>query len=176
MKIYKCFIIIMVIFFTSCVPESIDLPQGVWQSEEPNMILFIKPEYRNNPVRITYNNFLGKYIYDEVIRFFTLPGPGTIIFFVYDVSLTMHIDYFDEVKNISWGLKRETLLEGVWRMRGDQIHLTVSAYFYEQLDFSIIIFNEIEYYKPIDINEWITEDIERLKIWWKEQGIYDENE
>ena len=50
-KTIVIFILTALLFLlASCLPETLERPYGVWMSEEPRIILYLKPEYQF-PVR-----------------------------------------------------------------------------------------------------------------------------
>ena len=52
LKRTKCLPIVLAIFVllaSSCLPEPQEPPMGIWKSEDPEIIMYLMPEYRNVP-------------------------------------------------------------------------------------------------------------------------------
>lgn len=151
-KIYTIIIISIFMLISSCVPEKELPPDGVWKSEEPNLILFLLPEYKNFPIRTAGTSYLGIYAVDGYkLRVF--PSFGTVNFSInYDIAISRG----------GAGVSVNNMIIGRWRLVDGQIHYTPNPPFRERLGYELIIFHEIEYYDPIDPTEWITEELEAL--------------
>jgi len=49
--------VLSLFLLTSCLPDTPEPPYGVWMSEEPRIVLYLKPEYRmpmNMPIFVGY--------------------------------------------------------------------------------------------------------------------------
>ena len=69
--------------FSSCLPETLDPPYGVWLSEKPRIILYIKPEYR---ISVGTPSYFGFYTVNDVeTKIFAQFGAG-FRFAIYDLT------------------------------------------------------------------------------------------
>lgn len=144
--------LIMFLFITSCFPLPQEPPLGVWKSEEPEIIMYFKPEYRNLPTGLGWYNHLGKYFAEDYeLNVIIMPHAATRIRIIYDIELAS-----------SGGMTHATFLIGDWRLRRGQLHLTPTPFYQERLGVNVIIFNKIEDYPALDPTEWITDNIEKL--------------
>jgi len=126
------------------MPYTPEPPYGVWRSEEPNITLFFRPEYRNVPTQFDNFSYLGLYVVgDEELRVFVTFGNGPRF-------RIQEFKYSNKGDNISIF----PLFIGNWRVVGDQIHYTLTPHFQEQLGITTIIFHRLEYYDPIDPYYW----------------------
>ena len=146
-------VILLLLVISSCLPETQEPPFGVWKSEEPKLIMYFKPEYRNVPVRLPVSfSHLGLYhTNDSILNVFISSDPGRRLRIIYD-------DY----ELTSRELSLSALLVGDWRLRGEQIHLTLTAQFREKYGLRVVVFDRLEDYPEIDPEDWITEHIAYL--------------
>ena len=169
----------MPLLSVSCVPETQETPLGVWKSEEPKIIMYLKPEYRNVPVRLTTFNHLGQYYIDDyALNVFIFSGPGTRIRIVYVIESTSNINGIELTGYVGNGIHRTLLVIGNWSLVRGQLHLTLSASFRERLGVRVIVFDKLEDYPEIDPDDWITESIEhwmeRRHLQGEAEYLYDE--
>jgi len=131
----------MLSFATACMPNTPEPPYGVWMSEEPQIMLFFKPQYR---IPVHTQRFLGLYIIDGVeLKVFVGMSHGP--------RFTIHPK---EALTEGGGLGDPILLIGDYRVRRGEIHYTLTPHFQELLGIDTIIFRRVEYYDPIDPYYW----------------------
>jgi len=132
-------ILLAVAFLSSCLPETPDPPEGIWISDNPRIILYFKPEYRNMPRQMGIS-YLGIYTAanGHEIRFLIRLGKGPRLTF-YDLS------YLDWGVNSS--ISRGYFLSGGWQMRGEYLVFSPSGR-------NSITFRRAYDYEPIDLTEW----------------------
>ena len=141
-KMHIPLIFLLVIFISSCVPETPDPPPGVWKSTEPHIVLYLLFDYQHPQRRREY---LGIY---------TINGNNIKIFAVFGNGLQFRL-YKDTALREDGGISGSgRLIAGTYRVINDQIHYRPSPFFQEELGVEIIIFNRIEDYAPIDPTEW----------------------
>jgi len=150
MKFFVPISAILIVTFpllSSCVPYTPRPPEGVWQSEEPRLVMYFLPEYRNIPRQHGNFSYLGVLALDDdeigvVITF----GNGSWVGFI-DTR-----DYLEDGR-----LKPESrgLGGGDLRILENQIRFSPNAFFRERVGgYRHIFFNQIEDYDPIDPSEW----------------------
>jgi len=121
--------------FTSCWEreERIQIPHGVWQSENPHIILYIDPFYQH----FASVAYLGYFIEGgEKIKVSFQRG---LVGVPNDFKI-QHIDRIYENGNIVRG---ETLFEGHMSLVNNQLWFRVYQYGQQ----TTIIFNQMEYYE-----------------------------
>ena len=147
--IFISIMILMLLVLSSCMPESRIPPDGIWHSEEPNVTLYLKPEYKIIP-NGAYNP--GHFVVnDDVLNIAVRFGPANRVTMDYNLVICER------------GLRSTVLLVGNWRMRGEQIHLILLSGSQERLGYSVIVFSKIETYDPIDPADWIIDEREELE-------------
>ena len=123
-------------------PPTPDPPYGIWVSDEPRMVLFLKPQYQ---IFEDLPWYIGLYAQDGVdTKMFAAFGPGTII------------EFFDLT-----GLREDggirgsgLLLAGGYRMVRGEFHFRLNPAFQERLGIQTIVLQRVEYYDPIDPYYW----------------------
>jgi len=132
---------LMVLFITSCVPETPEPPYGVWVSEEPHIVLFFKPQYRLPIYRPIY---LGLYVID---------GVETKVVLSFGHGTRFAVQSLEALEEGVVSLDHR-LLVGIYRVMGDEIRYTLTQPFQERLGIDRIWFRRVEYYDPIDPYYW----------------------
>ena len=141
----------LLILFTSCVPEPVPLPYGVWKSENPDIILYLKDHHVILQSEI-HPQHVGIYIRnDEKLRIFPTTGNAQWLYIRYNLGLSPEGRHTDTI-----------LVSGVWSLVDDQMHYRLFRESQERLGVRQIIFNQVEYYEPIDLADWITPELELL--------------
>ena len=133
-------------------PPTPDPPYGVWVSEEPRMVLFLKPQYR---ISENWPRYIGLYTQDNIeTKMFARFGPGTII----------------EIFNLT-GLREdggirgdERLFAGSYQVVRDEIHYSLFQSSAERLGVQTIVFHRVEEYDPIDPYYWFPHFFPREEI------------
>ena len=139
-------IVLMLFVLASCMPPTRMPPEGIWHSEDPNVTLYLKPEYEFihfGP--LTPGHFVMN---DEILKVAVRFGPADLVNMFYDVRI-------DE-RGIRWS--PPILLAGRWRMRGDKVRLALNPSSREKLGTRAIVFAKIEEYDPIDPADWIIDE------------------
>jgi len=131
----------MLFLLTSCIPDTPDPPYGVWVSEEPRIVLFFKPEYR---IPVGMPSYIGIYVLD---------GVETKIFAHFGNGLRFRIQHLDSL-TVRGGLTDSSLLEGNYRVTGEEIRYTLTTPFQERLGIRTIVFRLMDDYDPIDPYYW----------------------
>ena len=123
-------------------PPTPDPPYGVWVSDEPIMVLFLKPQYR---ILEDWPWYIGLYTQDNIeTKIFAHFGPGTMIA-VFDHT------WLSETGGI---LGSGRLLAGGYRMVRGEFHFSLNPVFQEQLGIQTIVLHRVEEYDPIDPYYW----------------------
>ena len=136
--------LLLSIFLTSCNTGPYYPPEGVWKSEEQNIILYVLPRYRHST---NLGIFLGQYIVNgEEVKIIASFSGITPIFSVHKI---------EAVTTGGGATIRDgfLLFAGRYRLRDDQMHLTVGNTPINS-DPIVIIFHRLEEYDPIDPNDW----------------------
>jgi hypothetical protein len=147
----KLMIIFSVFIFliTACEMETIEtfewerLPQGVWMSENPHIVLYIDSVYH----RISGGGSFGLYTKngEEVkIVLMELNNPRARTFYIYDIANV----------NENGSIGGSALIAGTWRVIEDKLHYTPRPSFQEKLGQELIIFRRLEEYEPINPEDW----------------------
>ena len=126
---------------TSCVPET-HPPIGVWKSESPGIILYVKPDYQ--PIPGHGFRYPVTYILEgEETKAFVKFGNGPR-FSVFDMSAIE-----SGVLNIGrW------LLVGSYQIRNNELHFTLFDGAREKTGYDVIILHRLEDYDPINPEDW----------------------
>jgi len=141
-KLYLALAAMIVLMLASCLPKTPDPPYGVWMSEEPKIVLYLKPEYR---IPIGPPSYLGFYILDGVETKVIAHFGNGLRFRLYD-----HTGLRED-----GGISGSGLIIGDYRVVRNEIHYTLTPYFQEQIGVKIIIFHNVEdNYDPIDPYDW----------------------
>lgn len=147
-KHISIFIIFVFIFFTSCLPETVEPPYGVWSSENPNITLYLKDYEDILQMGFPWRR-VGIYTKnEETLHVFPTFGPATRFNIRYNIYLSS-----------GGALASTTLASGSWQLRNDQMYFNLTPHFQEQLGVRRIIFNRLEEYDPINPEDWITPEI-----------------
>ena len=137
-----CFIIIL-LFLSSCVPETPPPPLGVWKCYDVGIMLYLDPVYQH-PLR--QNVWLGYSFADEErTRIFARFGNGAGRINIYD---------FDTQLTEGGGISGLTLYSGRFYESNNQIHLTFSERVAARIGIESTIFYRVTEYPTIDLNEW----------------------
>ena len=141
----------MLFLLASCLPETLDPPYGVWLSEEPRIMLYIKPEYR---ISVGTPSYFGFYTVNDVeTKIFAQFGAG-FRFAIYDLTKPREIGVASGVSHLG------TLLVGTYRVAGEEIRYTLTSHFQEQLGVNTITFHRVEDYYLID-PDWVSNFVSR---------------
>jgi len=138
------FVIAALFLFASCLPRTPEPPYGVWVSEEPRIVLFLRPEYR---IPIGMPSYVGFYTIDDV---------ETKVFAHFGTGLGLEIYHITGLRR-SGGISGgdNLLLSGSYRVVNDQIRFRASRWHEGQWEESTTItFHRLEYYDPIDPYYW----------------------
>ena len=141
------FMVLILLLLASCLPETPEPPFGVWMSEEPRIVLYLKPEYR---LPIAGPNYLGTYTIDGVDRkVFVSFGPG-LSFALYDLTEPRAGGRMGGVSHSG------SPFGGTYRVVRDEIHVTITLALQERLGLETrtIIFRRVEDHDPIDPYYW----------------------
>ena len=146
----------------------IEIPPGVWQSEEPMITLYFMPEYLK-PTWTRTNRYLGYYFVDGYEkRVFTTYTPTG--FRIHDLDLfnehvLAHNTSFPESQHIpEFRQTRDSaILIGDHQIVGDEMHFTLTDEFRSLLGIETIIFRRIDAFSHIDLEEWFPEHLQELE-------------
>jgi len=126
-------IVFIIIFFV--IPFSLrnistqgPLPYGVWQSENPNIILNINPELKSE----TYNDFPGTYESEGV------ETDLVVVFATAHKGFAIHLEYF--------GRYDEAFLTGTYKIRGNKLRYSVLPFWQERTGIKTIVFEKVSDY------------------------------
>jgi len=126
------------------LPETPDPPYGVWVSDDPRLVFFIKPQYR---ILEDWPWYVGIYTEHDietkmVVRF----GPAIII----------EVCDLPAESETSSTRGSVILLTGVYRMIRGEFHFELNPVFQERLGIQTVILHRVEEYEPIDPYYWFT--------------------
>jgi len=149
-NIFAALIVLLVLFITSCSPETPEPPYGVWVSNEPQITLFFKPQYRLPIYRPIY---LGLY---------TIDGVETKVVLSFGHGTRFTVQALDAL--FEGGTRGDyRLLVGTYRLMGGEIRYTLTPVFQERLGIDRIWFRRMEYYDPIDPYYWSSHFFPRME-------------
>jgi len=144
-KTVAMLIVLTLLILSACVPETPPPPQGVWQSEYPEIILYIMPEYQ-------------------------IPGSGAFLamYTEEDGSEVKMIIHFERGTIVSmWSIVGtpqgflngvplvEALLAGSFSVDGNKMRLLLTAPVQEKYGMRSIVFVNVEDYVPINPTNWL---------------------
>ena len=141
-NICKVVLLTLALFMLSaCMPfEPVDIPLGVWRSEYPKIILYLKEAYEL-PLPHGQDPFPGIYVRNgEEIRVYTR--------FTRRI-LQLLINTMD---SSTWG--GNMLYSGVLHVDGDRMYYTLSTWSQERTGLTQIIFHRVYDYPPINPEDW----------------------
>ena len=141
-------VVLILFILSSCMQPARIPPDGIWHSEDPNVTMYLKPEY-NLRWSLTPAHFVMN---DDVLNVAVSFGPGNGVYMFTDLDINER------------GLAMSTFLRGNWRMTGEQIRLTLMSGSRERLGYKAIVFTKIETYDPIDLADWIIDEREGLEL------------
>jgi hypothetical protein len=134
-------VLLLLFVFSSCVPETY-IPFGIWESERPSLLLYIDANYQQPTQSQLY---LGSYVTEETRRkIFVRFGNGPR-FSIYCITALR------EDGNIGGDGR---IMSGTWRRADNEIHYTLTTTFQGRTGYSVIIFNNMEYYESINPADW----------------------
>jgi len=136
MKVYLCLAIATLILLStrSCSlpsfgrPPTPDPPYGVWVSEEPRIMLFLKPQYR-----------LTEDGWPDYIGIYMLDGTETKVFVNFGNGLRFRLYHHNNLRE-DGGFSGPSLLVGGYRVVGYEIRYTLTPHFQELLGFKQLSF------------------------------------
>ena len=136
------FISLILFTISSCVPAT-NPPIGVWKNENLNIMLYVKPEYRNR-IR-TYHTYPGiSWTSDDVEKILVEFGNGPRLS-IFEASLE---GYGREVLGEWW-------IAGNFRQRtSDEFRLNLGTDSREKVGYRTIVFHRQEEYDPINPEDW----------------------
>ena len=146
------FFAILILPLTACLPRPGPPPFGVWHNEEHGITLYIEPEFL---LPHTVETFVGTINQNNlttnlIVRFTAnVPEMGFIDRDAPTTRLNPNAIY-------PVAFAGEMLIYGDFRLDDDDLlYFNLDRNFRRQLGFRRIIFNRIENYEPIYLNDWI---------------------
>jgi hypothetical protein len=138
---------LVVLLLSACLPETPEPPHGVWASIEPEIVLYLKPEYQ---IPVPGFNYIGIYKLDGVETNVVAAFGNGLRFNLYDISGP------GEGADTGYGIKHSgMLLIGGYRVTKGEIRYNITPVFQEQLGVNEIIFRRVEDYDQIDPHDWL---------------------
>jgi hypothetical protein len=119
------------------------LPQGIWKSVEPNIVLYIEDEYQSPVV----GGYLGIYTTEyEEIKIFTLLNIG---------SAPLSLERARSLDLERGGIPTAgAIFRGRFEVIDNEMHYTLDNRTREQTGYKVIIFHRVEDYEPINPDDW----------------------
>ena len=134
-------LLLLFLLFSACVPS---LPQGVWVSDEPHIILYFAPAYRFSSGA---RNYPGLHI----------AANGEITKLYVRVSQTPYFTIYDFNAIHNNGTREEArLVRGAWIARSGQLHYLIESDFLGKTVDDTIIFNRVRNYESINPADWLS--------------------
>ena len=136
--------------------EALDrIPAGVWRSEDPDIILYLRLPYQAPArARSRPQSHLGIYTVDgEEVKIFTefYGRHGSIhSFFIHDLRSADVERDASLMRSPEW----YTFFAGYLNLVEGQLHYTLFTFFQEKTGFDVIIFDRVTDYDPIDPEDW----------------------
>ena len=143
----KIVFVLLMLALSSCNTGRHYPPVGVWKSEYPNIILYLKQDYLRPGTLFQHLGMYTTAADDEIKIFttFTIRAPSFSVFKTTAVRES----------NGSRGIHGEDqLFSGSFRVKGEQIHYTLTPAFRERTGHDVIIFHLQENYDPINPEDW----------------------
>ena len=156
-KIIVMPVVLMLLIFTSCFPPPLPPPHGVWVSEEPRIVLYLRPEYQ--VAGFGDYTYFGIYMISEVERKVLVEfGTGTILR-IHDLTEPRGIGTETwtgrEGGQTGQGISHSgTVLRGSYRVDGKELRYTLNEPFRELVGIRNISFQYVKDYEPLD-PEWL---------------------
>lgn len=125
-------LLILLLFASSCVNTRGQLPYGIWQSKEPDLVFDIDPQCESF--------FKGQYTED---------GKSINVFVAFAVAYKEFGIYDESEVDIAKGSIRHTedsIFEGSYKMKGDKLIYTLNPHWREVTGYKTITFDKIKEY------------------------------
>ena len=110
----------------------VPIPYGIWRSEEPNITLFVSPEYQ-----VSLGIFPGKYVWNEmeleVVAVFLWREPEISIMPTSELVLTEH--------SVSFG---DRYFHGEFHLNNGRLYYSLERSFREWTGYGTIVFELVE--------------------------------
>jgi hypothetical protein len=151
----KCLLVLFVVqlfLISSCVPYE-PLPEGVWKSEEPRIILYIEPDYQ-----IRGSIFPGLFTIDDSESKILIRAEN-------DSSFTISTPYALMEGGGFNGNSEVLVFRGSFRTVSNELRLTPEARDSQSTGHNLIVFHRIEEYDLINIKDW-GQHLENPDIWF----------
>jgi hypothetical protein len=133
---------------SSCV-GSYHPPEGVWKSEDPDMIIYLKREY---VIKIQSGGYPGVIFEDGIEKksfiFFLINHPT---FSIYDIT---DIEYGSTIGT------QTSIFSGEYRIKNNQMTYKLYPISQERTGYEQIIFTKLDDYPPINPQDWIPVEVE----------------
>ena len=150
-KVIIVYILLIAFLFSSCVDSNIQLPEGVWISKEPNLILYMDQLYRSHGSEFRVSDseigrFLGIYtVDDEEVKVFTnrTRGQG------FQIQPITAIDVQSGAINGD-----AVFFTGRYRVEGDRMYFTLVPGSQRRTGLTEIIFYRVEDPEWVHPLEW----------------------
>jgi hypothetical protein len=137
---------------SSCLPYP-QLPEGIWRSEDPEMMLFITDDYAIRPTGI----------HPGLI---TIDSEEVKIIFILGNASTFTIEWSTAMGQTG-GLRGSNPppFIGRFEVYGDLMHYTLNPPFRERTGITRITFHRVEEYEPINIRDWGAH-LDDIEVWF----------
>ena len=154
------FTMFVLFMFHSCVPETPQPPFGVWKSNEPNIVLYLKPDYFMTQIMA----HLGTYSEN---------GYELKVFVHFGHGLRFRMTEANSLR-ADGGMSLGEFLTGTYQLVGDQIHYRPTPVFRERLGLDMIVFYRVDDYDPINPEDWFAH-LEAPQSWRSEHEIEEQD-
>ena len=131
---------LLLLQLSSCLPVT-HPPIGIWESENPNIRVYVKSEYSHS------QGFYYPAIY-------IVNGEETKVFARFDLGTEFTIFDLSEIREDGRINHNNWLYRGSFRLRRNVLYVSLGSIAQERTGFEQIIFNRLEEYDPINPQDW----------------------
>ena len=144
--VFVALFVLLLTTFSACLPRTRtpEPPCGVWKSEDPHIVLYLRPEYR---IPIDMPGFIGLY---------TIDGVETKVFARFGNGSRFTIRGVEELSQ-GGRIRNLPIITGryrVHRVPEVEIHYNLSPVDAERLGMTTITFRRVRNHDPIDPYYW----------------------
>ena len=163
-KLYSlCLMFCLLFLLSSCVPFE-NLPEGVWQSEGQNIMIYILPKYVIGEI----GRFLGVYTSsDEEIKIIVSTDNASRFTISRATALASFGEYGDERIFLNSRLDF-VVFRGSFRIISeDELHFipVQEETSIGMVEYELIIFHRVEEYEPINVRNW-GQHLNDIELWF----------
>ena len=134
----KIIIMLMCMVSVTSCSKKIDVPNGIWRSENPEIVLYLKPGYQFKPSSVYAGMYYRNGEAIKICALFESKGPSIYIY---------------DMEGLDTGLNRTNrLFGGTPELKGDTLYYEYSTSIPREM--MITEFHRTDNYEPIITSDW----------------------